>query len=198
MKFSIIYLVLLITFQCSSFKEDELSKKKITHNKNNIKASDSLRIKGSFDFIDSVIYTNRTEIPMYPYSEKYDSLESKARKNLKDTLDKAPETIVDVFPPTPELYAVDSLNNKISIQNYLDSIRKKYKGNYHCLFAIKVEWNGKISEVRLKAKKGQLPKNLNLYDVLKNIRAKPAITKYGIPFPKPLIVSLSVQNTLEN
>ncbi len=185
----------IIMYQCSNSTDEKLDKTQLVQEKNKINICDSLLITDSFNFIDSVIYINKKEIPMYPYKEKYDSLESIGRKQLKDEIDKNPNAIIDVFPPTPELYAVDSLNNKISIKNYLNSIRNTDYGEYHCLLTFKVEWNGQISEIRLKAQKVRLPKKLNLTNVVKNIRANPAMTNYGIPFPSPLIVTLSLKNT---
>jgi len=184
----------IIMYQCSNSTDEKFDKTQLVQEKKKTNISDSLFITDSFNFTDSVIYINKKEIPVYPYKKKYDSLESIRRKQVKDAMDKNPNAIIDVFPPTPELYAVDSLNNMISIKNYLDSIRNTYKGVYHCLLTFKIEWNGQISEIRLKAQKGRLPKKLNLTNVVKNIRANPAMTDYGIPFPSPLIATLSLKN----
>ena len=123
--------------------------------------------------IDSLLYVDTSAVEEYPYSEWYKSHEIKEQKiadSVKTILESNPNIIIDYFPPKPKIFIVENYNDTIAAKDYCKRFSAKHKTRGLIFFNIKMEWNGKISEVRLDRVKGELPTKLDLIDLAKKLR----------------------------
>jgi len=133
--------------------------------------------------VDSLIWSNDNTIPIYPHEAKLDS----AFNAQADVIKRAYENdstacCIHPFEPSPTLYIKDEEGNRLTGKEAGSYMKNKLPKDYWAVLEFLVEWNGDISEVRLKRYKGDISE-VDLTEIVKKVEAKPD-SSFGFPAPK--------------
>jgi hypothetical protein len=133
--------------------------------------------------VDSLIWSNDNTIPTYPHEAKLDS----ALNAQADVIKRAYENdstacCIHPFEPSPTLYIKDDEGNRLTGTEAGSYMKNLLPKDYWAVLEFLVEWNGDISEVRLKWYKGDISE-VNLTELVKRVEAKPD-SSFGFPAPK--------------
>ena len=133
--------------------------------------------------VDSLIWSNDNTIPIYPHEAKLDS----AFNAQADVIKRAYENdstacCIHPFEPSPTLYIKDEEGNRLTGKEASSYMKNKLPKDYWAVLEFLVEWNGDISEVRLKWYKGNINR-VNLSEIAQRVVAEPDST-FGFPAPK--------------
>ncbi len=126
--------------------------------------------------------------PVYPYQNKYDSLQRIESEEYKKLYEKDPNIIIDPIESMPTLY-VFLENKEISIQEYSKLIKDSIPDNYWVTIQFRIKWDGTISEAKIVAYEGERPNIELINSIVKNVKAKETLNYYGFPNPNDLLVS---------
>jgi len=142
--------------------------------------------RSGFLSLNTIIFDDTENVIDYPYQKEYDLHLKAERKTIDSLREASPEhTILDpLFPPKPEMYYLNEEGNPISIKEHLAILEEKRKESITCLLELWIEWNNKLSFVKLISYKGTKPENQLILDVLKNIKFRQPEFKKGMPFPR--------------
>ena len=133
--------------------------------------------------IDSLIWSNAKRIPPYPYEAKLDSVLHERATTIKRVYENdSTACCINPFEPSPTLYILDDKGNKLTGREAGDYMTDKLPKNYWAVLEFLVEWNGEISEVRLKKYKGDVSV-VNLTEIALKVTAEPD-SSFGFPAPK--------------
>lgn len=144
----------------------------------------SVSIPAQRKFVDILLFADSIDIPRYPYQEKYDSLQNTYNINIQKLREDDPNAIIDNFEPESSLYAVVD-GKKYTIKEYLQYIEPKIPKDFWIMIKLKVEWNGTISEAKIIATKNDKWDKEILIDIIRKLKADPAINEAGFPNPDP-------------
>ena len=139
----------------------------------------------SFVDKDSLLFSDSSKVPNYPYKKQYAAFLTKQQfeiDSIKNLVDIDTNLIIDNFSPTPTIFIVENENDTLSLEQYSQKFIANDSIKSSLIFKIKIEWNGKISEVYLDKIKGEIPLNINLKNMCKKLRVIPAKVD-NIPMP---------------
>lgn len=133
--------------------------------------------------VDSLIWSNDNTIPTYPHEAKLDSALNAQADVIKQTYENnSTACCIHPFEPSPTLYIKDDEGNRLSGTEAGSYMKNLLPKDYWAVLEFLVEWNGDISEVRLKWYKGDIS-GVNLTELVKRVEAKPD-SSFGFPAPK--------------
>ncbi|MFY0685005.1 MAG: hypothetical protein JXR20_10670 [Balneola sp.] len=135
--------------------------------------------------IDSTLYKSDEIISPYLYQAQYDSLMKIQQVNVdsaKAEMERNPGTIIDYFPPVPELYAELDDGTQLDLKEYGKTIKPMIPDELKCVIELTTKWDGTISQIVLNRCKPHLNYDIDLKKYLLNLRVRPAKID-GIPLP---------------
>ena len=133
--------------------------------------------------VDSLIWSSTKIIPSYPYESKLDSILSEQAETIKRAYESdSTACCIHPYEPSPTLYIWDEKGNKLTGREAGNYMTDKLPEKYWAVLEFLVEWNGNISEIRLKQYRGDLS-GVNLSEIAHKVSADPD-SSFGFPAPK--------------
>jgi len=133
--------------------------------------------------VDSLIWSNANTIPPYPHEAKLDSALNAQAEVIKRAYENdSTACCIHPFEPSPTLYFIDDQGNKLTGREAGSYMKNVLSKDYWAVLEFLVEWNGDISEVRLKWYKGDISR-VNLSKIAQRVIAEPDST-FGFPASK--------------